>query len=176
MGSKSKFRAQRKAQLELPGLHTCCRCGKDKPHSAFWDFRKHQYKRTCYECLKAERGKRNQVKYQAKLSEMRAGHSAYISSPEWKAKKREFWSSDRPNLCYVCGTSHNLELHHLTYERFGQELLEDLVPLCRTHHQEVTDLWEAEKAKGMAHLRKSNATIRSVTESVAYQYADLHWR
>lgn len=179
MSKKATFkqaRARRKADQELPGLHTCCRCGKDKPHSAFWDFRKHQYKKTCYECLKAERTRRNQAKFQTKLSEMRAHHGDYINSPEWRAKKREFWNSDRPRICYVCGTSNNLELHHLTYERFGQERLEDLVPLCRAHHQEVTNLWEAEKAKGMGHIRREKITIRSVTESVADRYADLNWR
>ena len=38
------------------------------------------------------------------------------------------------NRCCSCL---NLDAHHLTYERFGNELPEDLMILCRTHHIEL---------------------------------------
>lgn len=31
----------------------------------------------------------------------------------------------------------NLDVHHLTYDRFGREELDDLVLLCRDCHKEV---------------------------------------
>ena len=36
-----------------------------------------------------------------------------------------------------CSSCLNLDAHHLTYERFGNELPEDLMILCRTHHIEL---------------------------------------
>jgi len=42
--------------------------------------------------------------------------------------------------CYVCGVLTALELHHLTYERYGHERLEDCILLCERCHLEVTKL------------------------------------
>jgi 5-methylcytosine-specific restriction endonuclease McrA len=36
--------------------------------------------------------------------------------------------------CACCGSKKRLEVHHLTYERAGHELLEDLVTLCQRCH------------------------------------------
>lgn len=37
--------------------------------------------------------------------------------------------------CRLCGDrSNNLEVHHLTYERFTRELQEDLITLCHSCH------------------------------------------
>jgi hypothetical protein len=41
------------------------------------------------------------------------------------------------NKCEICGSSHGLEVHHLTYERLGNENLEDLQVLCSYHHKKV---------------------------------------
>jgi hypothetical protein len=38
------------------------------------------------------------------------------------------------NRCCSCL---NLDAHHLTYVRFGNELPEDLMILCRFHHVEL---------------------------------------
>jgi hypothetical protein len=38
--------------------------------------------------------------------------------------------------CAVCWDPH-VDLHHKTYRRLGEELLDDLVPLCRDHHDEL---------------------------------------
>lgn len=38
------------------------------------------------------------------------------------------------NTCKVCGAKDEVTLHHLTYERLGNERDDDLIPLCWTHH------------------------------------------
>jgi hypothetical protein len=40
------------------------------------------------------------------------------------------------NRCVVCGSTHNIEAHHLTYERLGFERVEDFELKCRKHHRE----------------------------------------
>lgn len=39
--------------------------------------------------------------------------------------------------CETCGRRAPLDVHHLTYERFGRELLGDLQALCRECHDEA---------------------------------------
>ena len=39
--------------------------------------------------------------------------------------------------CVRCGSPRSLDVHHLTYERFGKESIHDCVTLCRSCHKEV---------------------------------------
>jgi hypothetical protein len=63
-------------------------------------------------------------------------YDEYLVSEHWIAFKIAYYASDRPRTCQVCGTR-GVQLHHWTYERLGQESLDDVVPLCRKHHEEV---------------------------------------
>lgn len=60
----------------------------------------------------------------------------YIRSPEWRARKRAFYSR-YPKRCAICGAERRIELHHITYRRLCEELDDDLLPLCKTHHREL---------------------------------------
>lgn len=60
--------------------------------------------------------------------------TAFLESGDWKAMVR-IKRQSVGNKCEVCGGSQRLEVHHLTYERFGgKELLSDLQVLCRRCH------------------------------------------
>jgi hypothetical protein len=61
----------------------------------------------------------------------------YMSSKEWKNLRKIIKIRDKK--CVSCGTLKNLEVHHLTYERLGDEKLSDLVVLCRECHQRQHD-------------------------------------
>lgn len=63
-------------------------------------------------------------------------YGAYLASPHWKGLRAKYRQSGRPQRCSVC-RSHRFQLHHLTYERLGAELLDDLVPLCRWCHDKT---------------------------------------
>lgn len=65
----------------------------------------------------------------------RADYMAYINSAKWEAKKQKYRASKLPQTCLVCN-SQRVDLHHRTYKRLGAEWLNDLIPLCRTHHDE----------------------------------------
>ena len=64
----------------------------------------------------------------------REAYNAYISnSPEWAAKRKQKLQQVGYR-CQGCGSDERLEVHHLTYERFGHERLEDLQVLCHLCH------------------------------------------
>lgn len=58
----------------------------------------------------------------------------YMTTEQWKQLKLERLRIAQ-NKCESCGSSHNLHLHHITYERLTQELISDLVILCEECHQ-----------------------------------------
>jgi len=62
----------------------------------------------------------------------------YLHSGKWREKKRLIHQRDR-NRCQQCGTTNNLEVHHIFYLSLGDEPLEDLVLVCRKCHQEIHD-------------------------------------
>lgn len=55
--------------------------------------------------------------------------------------------------CRMCGCHESesedkvLEVHHMTYERFGEELLEDGLLLCRPCHRSVTAMTQYLRSK-----------------------------
>ena len=70
---------------------------------------------------------------------LRAQYRAYLQSPAWKAIRQQVLVRDA-YACTTCGATSGksiIEVHHLTYERFGHELLEDLITLCRPCHAKV---------------------------------------
>lgn len=41
--------------------------------------------------------------------------------------------------CQTCYSSENLEAHHRTYMRFGNEVIDDVITLCKECHYAITD-------------------------------------
>ena len=63
----------------------------------------------------------------------RQKYNDYLRSDDWKHVRRlklEFAG----NRCERCGATDELHVHHLTYERFGNENLTDLQVLCKPCH------------------------------------------
>lgn len=70
-----------------------------------------------------------------------ANYNEYIRSQEWR-EKAEAAKAQAGNRCQVCNRSRaevQLEAHHRTYERLGNELPEDITVLCRDCHQLYED-------------------------------------
>ncbi|RIK42894.1 MAG: hypothetical protein DCC55_07450 [Chloroflexi bacterium] len=62
----------------------------------------------------------------------------YINSPQWHWKA-ELAKSHVGNRCQICNrpaSEVELETYHRTYDRLGNELLEDLIVLCRRCHKQ----------------------------------------
>lgn len=60
-------------------------------------------------------------------------YKRYMASNHWANRKRVYYSA-HPKRCVVCDGNVKIHLHHMTYERLGCELDEDLVALCELHH------------------------------------------
>jgi 5-methylcytosine-specific restriction endonuclease McrA len=61
-------------------------------------------------------------------------YEKYLATPEWGYRRREMVKAAE-RKCGRCGRySPNLDVHHLTYERLGNELPEDLIVLCHDCH------------------------------------------
>lgn len=64
--------------------------------------------------------------------------ATYLASPEWQTRKLQVLTRDNFR-CKSCGSSHNLECHHISYTYLGTEPLSHLVTLCRSCHQKIHD-------------------------------------
>lgn len=58
----------------------------------------------------------------------------YLLTPEWQDTRRRALVK-AGHRCERCRARDGLEVHHLTYERKGHELPEDLTVLCRRCHE-----------------------------------------
>ena len=69
-----------------------------------------------------------------RLDELRAmPYRSYLRTPEWQA--RRLAALDRAGRhCQACNADANLDVHHRTYERRGEERDGDLTVLCRSCH------------------------------------------
>lgn len=63
-------------------------------------------------------------------------YTEYLKSRHWRSLKRQY-RLERNWSCYCCGVEDGLHLHHLTYERIGEEDLDDLLPLCERCHAAI---------------------------------------
>lgn len=68
-------------------------------------------------------------------------YERYIHSPSWRELAKKRMDADQ-GKCLVCGHKAT-EVHHLTYDRFGNEALDDLVSLCSQCHRKAEEIYDA---------------------------------
>jgi 5-methylcytosine-specific restriction endonuclease McrA len=65
----------------------------------------------------------------------------YLTSPEWRARREKVMR--RANgLCEGCLERRATEVHHVTYEHVGAEMLWELRAICRECHESISDIEE----------------------------------
>jgi 5-methylcytosine-specific restriction endonuclease McrA len=74
-------------------------------------------------------------------------YADYLETPEWWLV-RECALDAAGFRCEVCNTDADLNVHHRTYRRRGEELLEDVTVLCRGCHQRFHDASELASDSG----------------------------
>lgn len=62
----------------------------------------------------------------------------YLKSNHWKARKKQFWENHK-KICFCCNRVAE-QIHHCDYSRLGREKDSDLVPLCRSCHEYITEM------------------------------------
>ena len=93
-------------------------------------------------------------------------YNDYLLGDHWKSFKSRYRKSGRSVSCAVCG-SNSTQFHHRTYERLGNEGLDDVIPLCRKHHEDVhSKLKEAGLSVGGTDKIVKNLCKDSVVVSV----------
>jgi len=83
-----------------------------------------------WEQRRAELGKQRQQEQ----DEWWAGYTEYLQSPAW-ARRRRAVLTRAGGLCEGCRENPAVHVHHTTYAHAGNELLFELVALCRDCHQ-----------------------------------------
>ena len=70
------------------------------------------------------------------ISACRKMGSKYYQTQVWK-KRRGYVFKMRGNVCELCGSKDDVQVHHLTYKNKGCENLEDMLVLCRSCHEKA---------------------------------------
>jgi len=79
---------------------------------------------------------------QAQRAEARVNYHEYIRSNAWRRKREQFRKSKLfKGHCFICGHS-QVEVHHKSYKRLGNERLTDLVALCPSCHTAVHAMYQ----------------------------------
>lgn len=74
-----------------------------------------------------------------RLSELSSmNYREYLRTPEWQATRR-YHLRRSGYRCQLCNQGGQLEVHHRTYERRGNERFEDLIVLCTNCHARFHD-------------------------------------
>jgi hypothetical protein len=58
----------------------------------------------------------------------------YLRSEHWQEVRRKTLERDG-HQCRICTSRKSLNVHHLTYERRGEEQARDVITLCRRCHE-----------------------------------------
>ena len=70
-----------------------------------------------------------------RIQELKAmPYSEYLLTPEWQTKREQALERAR-HRCQLCNSAEHLNVHHRTYERLGNEDIEDLTVLCKACHE-----------------------------------------
>ena len=70
------------------------------------------------------------------MTNKRYKYIQYMNSFQWRALRLKVINRD-DRKCRCCDTRKNLTVHHLTYDRFMNEKMDDLITLCETCHKRV---------------------------------------
>lgn len=87
---------------------------------------------------RAHKAARRRARAKGTLKEKRqwVDYAKYMQSPHWKAT-RSAALLRAGNMCEVCLSTRQLEVHHKNYERLYRELPTDLAVLCKSCHDDA---------------------------------------
>lgn len=98
------------------------------------------------------RSKPSKVQTRKARQTWRRDYDTYLASPAW-AEFRRGWFERHPRTgCYLCGTRQRLQLHHLRYDRVGQERDSDVRAMCSSCHEKIH-----------AYARRQRMTVYNAT-------------
>ena len=100
----------------------------------------------------------------------------YLMSVEWQKKRTERLRIDNFE-CQKCGRPMDLQVHHLNYDRIGNEnVYTDLITLCKYCHKKIEDQKSEYKENQKSAYRESITTYSNYREDwKADRRLELHF-
>jgi len=95
-------------------------------------------------------------------------YNEYLLSEEWSRKRNLILKEDNYNCC-ICGTEHDLQVHHIHYNNVGNEHLDDCITLCKHHHIQIHDMSFSERKD--IELKCLNKRQSNVNAGITYVLA-----
>lgn len=92
-----------------------------------WKLERENEKKKIYNLIIKESNYLNSNKYK---------YYKYLESNEWKAIRNDRMKMDN-YLCQECRNAKADEVHHITYNRIFEEILEDLISVCKPCHKKL---------------------------------------
>ena len=91
----------------------------------------------------------------ARMDELKQmSYSDYLQTPEWQEQRRRA-RLRADGRCAGCATTENLETHHSTYQRRGEEDPADLTVLCAACHTAVHLVADGRRGKIRSESRRA---------------------
>lgn len=96
-----------------------------------------------------------------KIRIMPTKYAEYIYSDKWR-EKRNHIKAIRGNRCEECGIKLGdyFQVHHKTYERFGNELDEDLELVCYSCHKRLEQQKEIRNKKRIIYAKRKKVLVK----------------
>jgi 5-methylcytosine-specific restriction endonuclease McrA len=100
----------------------------------------------------------------------KAEYAEYLQSEHWKqlrtSKREACGKTSGKNRCAICGSTEQIETHHLNYRNIYDVVLSDLRLLCRQCHQAAHDLM----AGGLRFKSKSHHGVFGALKSAVKKH------
>jgi hypothetical protein len=93
-------------------------------NAAYWSERNQKMQRHFEECRARDDAR------------WRSVYEQHLASEKWRVLRRKVMARCK-GMCEGCGEKPAVQVHHLTYERLGDEMLFDLVGICIPCHERI---------------------------------------
>lgn len=84
-------------------------------------------------------------------------YNSYLQSEYWRA----FAARQRKDRCFCCGVGERLQVHHLSYERLGRELPQDVVTVCGRCHFKIHVVSKESNNLDSAHFTVKKKVLKA---------------
>lgn len=132
----SQLRRRVIANGSIQFVAQCLTCGRSASNPVAKSSLKTQSLTPWDESLAKSYDEEQALQRQDEKAEWFEQHDDYLRTPAWRAKRAAVLLRAK-GLCEGCGLRPATQVHHLSYEHWQDELLWELVAICRECHERV---------------------------------------